>query len=269
MKRLISLVLLCVLLFLCGCSKKLPFTDTTVNTSADTTVDTDKTTNNESEHETSEDSESLPEKIDSDIADEYLPVIEYLKKIVEFRISKSFEADWNNGIFPETGDWFDYDSLSEQLEYAWSCMIVEMPGYPEDFSLDQYGYIVKDINEDSIDELFFVRKDYSVIAIFTLIDGKPQLCDAFWSRYKCVITDKNEIYTLGSSGADHFDYTVKTLDSKNGFNVIKEFGAEGEYYETIENKRETVDKARFDELYNMYPLENGTDWTNSFIFDFE
>lgn len=264
MKRIILFVILTAILLLCGCSD-----NASVSDNLQYHDDTDAAESNNPDIETTSSSASVPENSAPEIPDEYRTVINDLKTIVEFRISKTFEAEYNDGYFPETGEWFDFNSLSEQLQYAWSCMIAEMPGYPDGYSLDRYGYVLKDVNGDGIDELFFVRKDHSIIAIFTLVDGNPQLCDAFWSRYKCVITDKNEIYTLGSSGADHFDYIVKKLNFKNRFTVIKEFGADGEYYETVDNERVIVDKSRFDELCNEYPLVNGESWTESFIFDFE
>lgn len=263
MKKLISLFMVILLLILCGCSGKESALDT------DTNTDTIETLNQKHDPETSENNDSVPENIKPEIPNEYRTVIDDLKTIIDFRTSKSFEVEYNNGSFPEIGGWFNYETLSNHLGYAWSCMITEMPGYPEKHILDQYGYILKDINNDSISELFFVRKDYSIIAIFTLVDGNPQLVDAFWSRYKCVITDQNEVYTFGSSGADYFNYAIKMLNSKNDFTVIKEFGAEGEYYEIFNNEREIVDKSRFDELYNKYPFENGVSWMKSFIFDFK
>ena len=92
----------------------------------------------------------------------------------------------------------------------WETMRLEMPLAV--FDIDgtkvserklNYGYVMKDLNNDGKDELILLSNGAGIRAVFTMIkvdtDWKPFLIDAFWSRYKCHIS-KDGFITINSSG---------------------------------------------------------------------
>ncbi len=272
MKRIISLIFVLSILIFAGCAESNIQSDTGMITN-----NSENDTGNSADKQTEKQEIKIPENIDSsssaiitspELPAVYETVVNDLRTIVEYRISENFESDHNNGIYPDVSRWLK-DELENDDDIEWSNMLVEMPGYPAEMSMDSYGYILKDINGDGILELFFVRKDHTVLAVFTADEDEADLLDVFWSRYKCVITDKNEIYTLGSGGESHTDYSVKKLDFyDDDFTVIKSFGNDDGYYETVNGKRESIDEKRFDELIREYPFENAKSWTDNAVVTF-
>lgn len=57
------------------------------------------------------------------------------------------------------------------------------------------------MNSDNTPELFWVRADHSIVAIFTCRNGQVVLLDAYWSRYRACINRDRQLFTRGSSGA--------------------------------------------------------------------
>jgi len=72
------------------------------------------------------------------------------------------------------------------------------------------GYREMDINKDGIAELITGIYDendgFSLIAIWTLKDGKPVHVDGFGGRYRGVLLDDGSVFTYGSGGAQHFGF---------------------------------------------------------------
>lgn len=58
-----------------------------------------------------------------------------------------------------------------------------------------YGYSISDINDDGIDELILMLEDYTILAIFSMYNGKPVLLDSFTSTYNGYISADGQIYT--------------------------------------------------------------------------
>ena len=60
--------------------------------------------------------------------------------------------------------------------------------YPRDSSgingncYEQFGYTIKDLNQDGIDELILRLNNHVVIAIFTMVNNQPVLLDYYWNR---------------------------------------------------------------------------------------
>lgn len=143
----------------------------------------------------------------------YDDIIEDYRNIVSFRLLDDFEYLWNYGEFIELSEPL-LNALTvsgSDLDYRWSNMIVEMP--TADSTQSSFGYILTDINDDNCPELFWVRDDHTVLAVFTVHDEQIVLLDAFWSRYVCVITDDGKLYTRSSGGADITDYELRDLSS--------------------------------------------------------
>ncbi len=215
----------------------------------------------------------------NDIPGEYSETIKDYKKLVDFRLSEDFESGYNSGKFAEINEDLkadlnisnvNADNSYVSLQYKWDNMIADMFGNIEAPTVESFGYILKDLNGDGTRELIWVSSDYSVIfAVFTVRDGKPQLLDAFWSRYRCVVLDSGTLYTLGSGGADTFTYEKSEIDlsEETGLKAIKQFGSEnGNYYETVDGDSVTIDKARFDELLSEYPFEFGETWADNTMY---
>lgn len=207
-------------------------------------------------------------------------VLDY-KKVIDFRLSDTFESDYNGGQSVPLNENLTEDLSTESqnaadfngdIDYKWTNMLVEMTDGLDDPSRKSFGYILKDINGDDTPELFWVREDYTILAVFTIKDNNAKLLDAYWSRYKCVLTDSGELYTLGSNGVANNNYQVKQL-AKNSVDMylIQEFGTDGIeyvhgvptgtiYYEVKEQQRIIVTEERYEELLSLYPFQNGNNW---------
>ncbi len=230
MKRL-AILLICILTFVCGCK-------------ASQQIDAPSSHTEFSSHNSA-----------------YDDIIEDYRNIVTFRISEDFESRWNNGEFIELSDDLDsvINSLNDTLNYRWECMLIEMLAY--DSEENRFGYIMTDINDDDMPELFWIRGDHTVLAVFTVQDGKIVLLDAFRTRYSCVITDDFMVYTQSSGGASIIDYEIRYLsdDAKlvksAGFSMYND-----EYSEYASGETVSIDRSRFDELLIEYPFENSRRW---------
>ena len=105
---------------------------------------------------------------------EYKTVLEDYKKIVEFRVSKDFEERYNNREFPEISESLRSqinNKSNERLTENWGNMIAEMTAYIENPTVNSFGYVLKDVNSDGLDELFWVDEKRNILAVFTLNNG--------------------------------------------------------------------------------------------------
>ena len=176
---------------------------------------------------------------------EYWTVISDYQTIVNSLLSGNFEKDYYNGVLP--------NALNQAIEDRWVAMISDAADGLESPVWADFGYIVNDLNNDGITELIFIRNDYTVLAIFTTIDGDPYLVDAFWSKHKGIILSTGELMSFDSSSAQDFCYTVYQLED-NMFNMKTSFGMEnGTFFSTIENKKTTIPKADYEKLRALYP----------------
>lgn len=189
------------------------------------------------------------------IPNAYYSVLVKFHLVIDGIFSESFERDYNNGKF-------SIILTSKELEYKWNSMILDINDNMDNASSESFGYILKDINDDSVDELFLVRNDQSILAIFTIVDKTPCLLDAFWSKNKCVILDNYNIYTLTSSGAEDFEYATKKMNNKgDGLVVIKSFGCtDGNYFINENNKKKTIAYSEFETLLLLNPFKNSDSW---------
>ena len=204
----------------------------------------------------------------------YYDVIKDYKYIVSLRFSEKFESTWNDDGTIELSN-----TLTEALEsadkyYQWSCMIIEMPFGITDATKEDFGYVLFDINNDEVPELFWVANDHTVLAVFTYYDNHVKLLDAFWPRYDCVITDDGSLYTNGSGGAWDNSFEIKSLTSDAEFATKVSFGmyttttdADVKYYEWIYDEKVSISEERFNELLVEYPFEQSDMWMNTEIID--
>ncbi|MCL1912459.1 MAG: hypothetical protein FWG10_00910 [Eubacteriaceae bacterium] len=99
-------------------------------------------------------------------------------------------AERLSGIIAE-----ELDIDDEQRLYELNCSLFEMQG--------SFGYAIHDVNSDGIPELFLLSENnYDIHAVYTLVDSKPALVGAYWSRNRCAIDKDGVIYVSGSNGAD-------------------------------------------------------------------
>lgn len=193
----------------------------------------------------------------------YEDVITDYQNIVEYRLSDTFESDYNNGKRIELKN-----KVPENLDYNWHCMLVEMTYGDEYTSKESFGYILEDINGDSIPELFWVSNDGYIFAVFTQKDGETVLLDAFWPRYRCVVTNEGYLYTRGSGGAAATEYQIRKLGENSEFNTLIQFGTDGWdeanqtviYYESIDTETVNVTERRYNELSLKYPFQPKSGW---------
>ena len=211
----------------------------------------------------------------------YIDILADYEKIVEFRLSDTFESDWNSGRIIAVSDTLLHAQNDENEERAtyglplnvkWSYMLVDMTDELENPKKSSFGYILKDINGDSIPELFWVREDGVVLAVFAVRDKQPVLLDAFWPRYDCVITNKGELYTLAAGGAGYDNYDIRSLTSSGKLSVVKSFGSEGwsaetgvQYYELISGEKTSISESQFYALLQEYPFRHGSSWEKVYI----
>ena len=95
-----------------------------------------------------------------------------------------------------------------------------------------FGYAIKDINGDGVDELVLLKEDYTILAIFTCVDGKPIMVGGY-DYYKftttrpyltnCWIYGDGTIYTSDLSGFDRFRVYRIAEDGKS-LETVADYG---------------------------------------------
>lgn len=252
----VFLSLLC-LVSLCGCNHAQPET-----TAVSTSVPVETTVPQTRPVETTV-PETQPKDTTPSPASGYEEILEDYRKVVDYRLSESFETDYNEGKIPALSKSLE-ESLGGDLAYRWRCMLVEMVRSKAEqiTKKESFGYVLEDLNGDGNPELFWVRSDGFILAVFTMADGQPRLVDAFWPRYRAVVTPSGELYTRGSGGATLIEYQIRQLTpGSTELTAVKEFGQDEEkYYEVIDRHRDFVTEARFQELLTENPFEIQMNW---------
>lgn len=195
-------------------------------------------------------------KQNTEIPQPYVNVLEKYKTVTACVTQDIFEKKYNNGEF-------DLILGNDEQEYKWKAMIADLKVSQH----DEFGYILKDVNCDGTSELFLVRGDYSLLAIFTIFDNEPVLLDAFWSKNKGFMLDTDEIYVLTSGGAQDFEYAFKKIStSGNKLECAMSFGCRnGTFYKKTKEQSTIISSKDFESLLRMFPMINGKNWYENSI----
>jgi len=195
----------------------------------------------------------------------YEELVNDYAKLIRFRFSDSFDTD-RICDFPGISNTLKA-ALSNLggLESRWSTMAFELSYNSAADNPRFYGYILQDINADGIPELFWVRNDHSIVAIFTYHNNRIVLLDAYWSRYRGYVAWNNTLYTWGSGGAADAHCSSLSLTangslydgygfySESNWNTVNYF----EYSGAAVNR---ISQDRFHDLSDLYPSSHSQYW---------
>ena len=197
----------------------------------------------------------------------YSQIVTDYATIVEYRISDNFESDYTSGKYFEISDTLSA-IITDDLGYQWHCMLADMTDTVDSPQKSSFGYILKDINDDDIQELFWVCEARTILAIFTLYENRPYLIGAFWPRYQCVITDNDELFIRASGAWNHVIFQkYQLLPKSTQLLATAEYGMEDSVcYEMINGKKVAIEESRLSELLQFNPFQSGTKWNDERIF---
>lgn len=265
MKKTITWILaICILLSMAACGKTEPATHITFPTASPTTQEqTDGTT---APADTTVPTATQGSTGEATWLQLYRDVIADYATVIDYRLSDGFDVN----TLPQFSSTLE-NTISDlgNLDYRWDCMLIELPT-----AETGYGYILHDLNGDGTPELFWVRTDHSIVAIFTCYEEKVVLLDAFWSRYHCVIGENNALYTHGSSGAADNTHSILILNKdtlEEAFTFQSETNTQGgvDFYEVTPAVEIMIGQERYDALMQMFPYEQSSFWLSLPISDLE
>ena len=210
--------------------------------------------------------EPIPEEgnIASEDDFEYTALINDLKRIVQFRLSDYYSI---NADIPMSTETKNAVSFNSDNEYKWSSMISELPGYPEPEDINCYGYILHDLNADGQKELFFMKQDHTIAAIFTVYNSRVVLLDAYWSRYSGHISETGDLYSDGSGGAAYSTTKYYNISDGKIFPYLSFYTDLDEYnnvcYYMDENgKVSRITKEQYNEGLSGNKYDEGDFWNS-------
>ena len=156
---------------------------------------------------------------------EYQPIIEEYRKYIDYALNNGIENAPESNISEFSGYNFWYGVCLWYSMWRYSSL------NNDDFDRrNSFGYALKDLNENGSTELILLLKDYTVLAVFSLVDNKPNLLDIFWNRHSCVIYDSGLLYTHSSGGANYWDYKIQRISQDDSeLLFVEQYGDNGSY----------------------------------------
>ncbi len=127
-----------------------------------------------------------------------------------------------------------------------------------------FGYAKSDLNGDGVDELVILESKYYVLAVFTEVNGKVQLLEAFDDRRSAFIDENGLIHVsekIIPGSKDDYEYSVYEiaggkLISKLSIGTVTN-GDEVKIYKTVDGSVTEIEKTEWDQLYSEYSGEIG------------
>ncbi len=181
-------------------------------------------------------------------ASSYEEVIVKLDEAVHGLFAEDFEDKLKEGAYP---------SPTGELADKWLTTLSDAKADFHNVDENAFGYKLIDVNSDGVSELFFMRSDERILAIFTMHEGKPCMVDCYSRTYRGVVRDTGEVYTMTVRDDGGYDYRIYTLNPSSGglYNTVS-FGTEGTIaYELINGSTYTTSTERISELQAEYPFE--------------
>lgn len=180
---------------------------------------------------------------------EYKTIIDMYKEIVDI-----------HKIYPPTEAYEKYNDnfLQKWYREIFSATLIG------NVSNNSYGYAFSDLNRDDKSELILLLEDYTIIAIFSMVDGTPMLLDTFSANNHYVALDQDGILYQTGYGKGENSYTkIMQLSDNGNFETLLEFGCcdngvDFEYYVIENSVKRIVDLqsiTRFQQQYDTF-LQN-------------
>lgn len=133
-------------------------------------------------------------------------------------------------------------------------------------SKPKFGYAKSDINGDGVDELIILESKYYVLAIFTEVNGKAQLLEAFDDRHAAFIDENGLIHVseqIIPGTEDDYEYSVYEIAGGKLVSKlcigIKYDGDAVKTYKTVDGSVTEIEKSEWDRLYSEYSGDIGSD----------
>ena len=182
----------------------------------------------------------------------YDKIIETYKKIVQtynsFTVDKWVSGEYERGLeFSSTEQYRWYNAITysgyirRPTEERYS-----RGDYPENGN-DAYGYDIRDINGDGIEELLLITDQYEIIALFTMKDSKPVILemDPVWD---IVISKQGRIYTdvyyYNGYALDQYVFEIKDGALDTVYHMFMETcytDSTSHYYKLADGERVEID----------------------------
>ncbi len=199
------------------------------------------------------------EFISADFAS-YESIIRMYRKIVEVSPDWAEKQTEIDALFSfpdeQARQWYTTISKSVMIFYPRDAML-----YCEPDGYRTFGFAVKDVDGDRAYELILMAEDFTMVALFTMRDGKPILLEDFWNRKKGYVNEKGQIMISGSNGADVGSQEIYHIDSATGQLVFEEaLGLDGHtddleiiYYQRIGEEKSYISEEEFNSLRHQAP----------------
>lgn len=238
MKRIVSLLLVFVMLLgvLCSCN----------DTDKDVNIPSDDANTPSNEEKPSDEANKPTDNNTPNRSPEYADLMFCYEDLLKKKMNGENLDDLTAA---------DYSVSEKVFEAVCEAVSLEVPA--------AMGYAIKDLNNDSINELILLDYEYYVYAIFTMKDGAPLPIDTFAKINNIGAIDENgTIYKSGYSKGDTFYCSVMTLKDdgtldglaygKIDYAEVFDNPPEVTYYKNLSGVRFDITKEEFDVLDEEY-----------------
>lgn len=205
---------------------------------------------------TTEDTELL---ISADFAS-YDSIITTYRKIVETCLYYEILNEEDYFTFPNE----EARALYDEIFFSTLTLFPSSSNVTITERYNRFGYTVQDLNKDGIDELILRLDDHTVIAVFTMANGKPILLGNFWNRHRCWIDTEGLLHISGSNSAWNSVWHIYRISDQTGNLILLEEGGTDGYdeasgttlfYKLVNNEKVYITEEEYDIWYDSLPYQ--------------